>query len=216
MGLKSSARSQRKKYARDSFTNAADCLAPIEHEMSVFALTRGQFSMIDAVLACLDVAGPSHITVWSWSIASYEMDLLYELKKSGKVLSGLLIIDLAANWAGGGEAWKGKAINKWSSYFGEDRIRTVVNHAKMASVYNDNWKFLLRGSLNFNHNPRFEQLDVSEGGPEFDLIHELEQSFPQIGASPTKEQAVEASGMRDNFNGGQQLNMFDGGKIWSR
>ena len=48
----------RRKRVVESFENAATCIGPIEKEMSLFAITRGQFSMIDAIFHCLHAIGP--------------------------------------------------------------------------------------------------------------------------------------------------------------
>jgi hypothetical protein len=40
----------RRQRAVESFKTAADCIGKVEPGMSLFAVTRGQFSMIDAVL----------------------------------------------------------------------------------------------------------------------------------------------------------------------
>ena len=216
----SSARTVRRKRAVESFRHAADCLAPIEHDMSVFAITRGQFSMIDAVLAVLDKAGPSHVSIWTWRIADYEIKVIERLLGDGRLLSARLVIDLSAGWDP--DSWSGKIVTRWVEMFGEASVRTVINHAKIATVYNDEWKFCLRGSMNLNHNPRFEQLDVDEGSgadggrpTAFDVVHQLEDELPDIGALPSKPQAVAASKIKDAWNPGQ-LNMFDGGKTWAK
>ena len=40
---------RRRACAVESFGNAAEAIGPITHDMAVFCLTRGQWSMIDAV-----------------------------------------------------------------------------------------------------------------------------------------------------------------------
>lgn len=42
-----SAISARRKRAVESFKSATDCIGPLEPGISLFAITRGQFSMID-------------------------------------------------------------------------------------------------------------------------------------------------------------------------
>ncbi len=44
-----SAASSRRKHAVESFGSAQDCIGRVEKNMSLFAITRGQFSMLDAV-----------------------------------------------------------------------------------------------------------------------------------------------------------------------
>jgi len=47
--------------------------------MSLFAVTRGQFSMIDAVLHTLDQVGRAKLSIWTWAIAEYEIETLERL-----------------------------------------------------------------------------------------------------------------------------------------
>ena len=59
----------RRKRVVESFESAAKCIGPIEKGMSLFAITRGQFSMIDAIFHCLHEIGPAEMSVWTWTIA---------------------------------------------------------------------------------------------------------------------------------------------------
>ena len=63
----------RRKRAVESFKTAADCIGTIEPGTALFAVTRGQFSMIDAILACLDQTGPADVSLWTWTVAEYEI-----------------------------------------------------------------------------------------------------------------------------------------------
>ena len=82
-----SAPSARRAKAVESFKTAADCIGTIEPGHSLFAITRGQFSMIDAVLACLDQSGPSDVSLWTWTVAEYEIECLERLRNDGRVRS---------------------------------------------------------------------------------------------------------------------------------
>lgn len=50
---RSSAPSVRRARAVQSFRTAAECIGPVEPGMALFAVTRGQFSMLDAILHVL-------------------------------------------------------------------------------------------------------------------------------------------------------------------
>ena len=63
---------QRVKRAVESFESAAATIGPIEKDMSLFAITRGQFSMLDAILHCLHETSPAAISLWTWTIADWE------------------------------------------------------------------------------------------------------------------------------------------------
>ena len=195
--------------AVESFKNAAETIGKIEHGTQVFAITRGQFSMIDAILHTLEETGPAHISVWTWVIAAYEVHQIDALIKSGKVLSARMIIDRSA------EKNESEIMKDWRIRFGNDSIRIVRNHAKIARVWNDDLRVLLRGSMNLNFNPRFEQLDVSEGGPEFDLVTEIEDALPTLPPKPTNAAVDKATQLGLAFDS-STLEMFHGVKTWAK
>ena len=68
---RSSSPASRRKTAVASFSNAAETIDTCEAGMSLFAITRGQWSMIDAVLHVLDQVGPAAVSLWTWTIAEY-------------------------------------------------------------------------------------------------------------------------------------------------
>jgi hypothetical protein len=145
----------------ESFEIAAKCIGPIEKEMSLFATTRGQFSMIDAIFHCLHEIGPAKLSVWTWTIAAYEVEAMAGLMASKKITSGRLVIEASA------DRRNGAIIEQWRQRFGDEAVRICKNHAKIARVWNHDFRLLLRGSMNLNFNPRFEQLDITEGGDDF-------------------------------------------------
>ena len=78
----------RRKRAVESFKTAADCIGTIEEGAALFAITRGQFSMIDAALACLDQAWPADVSLWTWTVAEYEIECLERLRNDGRIRNG--------------------------------------------------------------------------------------------------------------------------------
>ena len=55
--------------------------------------------------------------------------------------------------------------------FEHSSVRSLMNQTKTATVEAASGSgFPGRGSINFDFNPRFEQFDMTEGGPEFDLV----------------------------------------------
>jgi hypothetical protein len=77
-----------RKRVVESFENAAACIGPIERDMSLFALTRGQFSMIDAIFHCLKETGTASISVWTWTIAEYEVEAMGGLIARREITAG--------------------------------------------------------------------------------------------------------------------------------
>ena len=175
----------------------------------MFALTRGQWSMIDAVLWCLDNVGPARLSLWTWTIASYEIEVFNALRADGRITDGRLIIDSAA---------RGKnapLLAAWGARFGHGSIRYVVNHAKIATIETDRFKLLLRGSMNLNFNARFEQLDLSEGGPAFDLVRSVEDELPVLDIGASGAEVYAASKVSEAFEP-EKLALFQGVKRWAK
>ena len=77
----------RRKRVVESFENAASCIGQISREMSLFAITRGQFSMIDAIFHCLHETGPAEVSVWTWTIADYEVEAMAGLMVRQEITS---------------------------------------------------------------------------------------------------------------------------------
>lgn len=154
--------------------DAAECIGPVAPGMSVFAVTRGQWSMIDAIRYVVQAIGGGSVSVWTWTIADYEIKAMEGLMGDGLVAGAQLIVDMSA------DRRTPEFLREWRRRFGVQSVKVCRNHAKIARVWNDEWRFLLRGSMNLNFNPRFEQFDVTEGGPDFDLVTAIEEEMPVL------------------------------------
>lgn len=204
-----SAISTRRARAVESFQTAADCIGKIEPGTALFAITRGQFSMIDAVLACLDQSGPAAVSLWTWTVAEYEIECMERLRKDGRITAGTLVIDHGARNKNAG------LIRQWKETFGSESVRYVLNHSKIATIKSDKFTLLLRGSMNLNFNPRFEQFDLTEGGADFDLVKKIESELPILLDNAAGAEAYKASRVSEAFDT-EQLNLFKGIKVWAK
>lgn len=199
----------RRKRAVESFGLASDAIGPIEKNMSLFAVTRGQWSMIDAVLWVLDCVGPAAVSLWTWTVAEYEVQVLERLRRDNRLTSGRLVIDHGARNK------NAAIIANWKAAFGADSVRYVVNHAKIATVETDDFCVLLRGSMNLNFNPRFEQFDITEGGPDFELVKRIELGLPTLPDDASGAQVYNATNLENSFSP-EQLTLFQGPKKWAK
>lgn len=202
-----SSTANRRISAVESFKTAAECIGKIEKNMSLFAITRGQFSMIDAVLHVLDCVGPAKLSIWTWAIADYEIQQFNRMKNDGRLLDGLLVIDRSA------KKRNFELIKDWQNQFGQQSVRYVYNHSKIATIENDNFKVLLRGSMNLNFNPRFEQLDVTEGGCDFDLVKQVESELLFLPDNCSDADIRKSSKIIRSFES-ESLKVFSGVKAW--
>ncbi len=199
----------KRKRVVESSKSAGDAIGTVEPRMSVFAITRGQFSMIDAIFHCLKGAGPAAVSVWTWAIADYEVEAMAGLMARREITDGTLVIDMSA------ERRNGSIIEQWRKRFGEDNVRICKNHAKIARIWNERYRLLLRGSMNLNFNPRFEQLDVTEGGEDFDLVERIENELPVLARKYSNAEAEAASKLSKAFET-SELEMFRGIKPWAK
>lgn len=195
--------------AVESFGCAAEAIGPVEAGMSLFAITRGQWSMIDAILHVLDCVGEARISLWTWTVAEYEIQVLTRLRRDKRLKAGLLVIDHGARNKNAG------LIREWKETFGPESVRYVLNHAKIATVEGGGLRLALRGSLNLNYNPRFEQFDITEGGPDFDLIRQIEDELPVLEDTAPGPACFVASKVGKAFDM-EQLNIFSGIKRWAK
>jgi hypothetical protein len=198
----------RRTRAVESFGNAAETIGLCEAGMSLFAVTRGQWSMIDAVLHVLDCVGRSKVSLWTWTVAEYEIQVLSRLRIDGRISSGRLVIDHGARNK------NAAIIAEWQQSFGSNSVRYVVNHSKIATVESQSGlRFLLRGSMNLNFNPRFEQFDITEGGLDFDLVKKIENELPCLPNTCAGKEAYKATKL-DNAFQPEQLSLFAKAKTW--
>lgn len=195
--------------AVETFRSAQETIGPIERGMHLFAMTRGQFSMIDAILHCLDVVGTASVSVWTWAVADYEVEAMGGLMARDAIREGTLICDASS------DNRSPEVIQKWRDRFGADHVRICRNHSKVARVWNDEFRILLRGSMNLNYNPRFEQLDITEGYEDFDLVERIEGELPVLPPKYTHAEVEAASSLGKAFEL-TQLKLFRGIKPWAK
>lgn len=173
--------SARRVRAVESLRTAGEAIGPIQYGMGVFAITRGQWSLIDAMLHCFEQVGASHLSVWAWTVAAWELDMLKVLCQRKELLSALLIVDRSVFSKRSADTPTLKVTQDWQAQFGPESVRYVTNHAKMATIESlSGYKLLLRGSMNLNFNPRFEQFDLTEGGDDFTLVKQIEAELPLL------------------------------------
>ena len=209
----SSAPSARRTRAVESFKSAAECIGPVELGMSLFMLTRGQWSMIDGIQHLVaEVVARSHqparISLWSWTVADYEISCMSALMANQSIIGGTLVIDRSA------EVRSAQTIQDWRDRFGPGSVKTCKCHAKVARIWNDSYHLLLRGSCNLNSNPRFENLDLTEGGEDFNLVQRIEDELPVLRPGCSNAEAESASKLSLAFEA-SELAMFSGVKPWS-
>lgn len=209
--MKSASYIRRELQAVDAYKSAAATIGKIEKGMARFGVTRGQFSMIDAILACMEQMNPVKLSIWTWTIADYEVQVIERLIADGRITYAELIIDKAA------ERKNEAIIDKWRERFGDNTVRWLKNHAKIATLDDGEYQICLRGSFNLNFNPRFENFDWSEGGEAFALVKQIESELPILKPTASHKEIYAASGIGSAFTA-DQLSIFENKplKVWNK
>jgi hypothetical protein len=193
----------------EAFGNATAAIGPIEPGLRLFLVTRGQFSMIDMILHVLAELGPAELSIWTWAIGRDAEGLEALLQHRG-ILGAGLVVDRAM------EPRSGAALDVWRSRFGVNSVRVCKNHAKIARIWTPTRRVLIRGSMNLNHNPRFEQADITEGGADFDLVTAIEADLPVWApGGSTNAECERSTGVGTAFER-STLAMFGGLKTWAK
>lgn len=122
----------------------------------LYGLTKGQFSLLDLVIAVLTQTGPAHVTVSTWTAAQAAIDESYKLLTENAVLSLRWLVDFSFLRR------QPKYCELLVRRFGRDVIRVTKNHAKFIIVRNKRWNVAIRTSMNLNHNPRLENFEISD------------------------------------------------------
>jgi len=200
---------KRHRNAAECFKNATETIGTLRPGYSLFGLTRGQFSMIDLILACLDQVGRARVSLWTWCVAEYEVECFNRLMIDDRITSAMLVIDSQARTK------NRELLQRWQAKHGEESIRWVVNHAKIATIEGDGYRLLLRGSMNLNYNPRFEQFDVDDAHPGFELIRTTEASLPVLKFDHNNGEARVASGIDKAFST-ERLKPFNKVRTWAK
>ncbi len=143
------------KLRRELRTNAWQALEELEPGGTLCILTKGQFSLIDLIRACLDRVGPASVIVSTWTAAKREIGDAEDLLREGRIKDLRWLVDFSF-------------CRRQPAYaellrerFGDACIRSTMNHAKFVIVRGADAVITIRTSMNLNKNTRFEYADVS-------------------------------------------------------
>ncbi len=136
-------------------TTAAGAIDGLTQDLEIFGFTKGQFSLLDLYLACLEITGPARLTVSTWTASPQDVAELSRIQEAGGILSTRFLLDYTM------ASRKPEASFAIRKTFGAEAIRIGRNHSKFAIFENDNWKLVLFTSMNLNMNPRFENFTIS-------------------------------------------------------
>lgn len=147
--------------------NAWQALGKLEPGMELFGFSKGQFSIIQLICACLSQTGPADVTVATWTAAKKEIHSADRLVKSKAIRSLRWLVDFSF------PRRQPQFAAMLREYFGDGCIRVTKNHAKFVLIRNDKWNLVLRTSMNMNSNPRFENFEISDDREMADFLEKV-------------------------------------------
>jgi hypothetical protein len=151
---------------------ASKAIGALSKERGFFILTNGAFSMIDAVRHVLAETGPARVLVTTWVPGFQEVVDLSDLKSQGAVISLRFVVDR------GFFSTRQAKAEEFMRLVGEADIRISSTHAKICTIRNERWDYVLRGSLNLNANKRAENLDGDNDAGLCDALEEFYNECP--------------------------------------
>ncbi len=144
---------------------AAEVIGPLDKETEVYGFTKGQFSIVDIIQHCLLQTGPARLDLFTWTSANTEISTILALLTSNLLTDSRWVVDLSFNRREPALAARIREV------FGADAIRVAKNHAKFFLIGNEEWKVVIRTSMNLNFNPRFENFQVAHD-PDLYAFHD--------------------------------------------
>lgn len=156
-----------KKIRLAKYESARKTIGEIKKGTDLFCLTYGQFSLIDALEAILAQTGKANIILSSWTAAQAHLERAEEIMKRLDVESFRMIVDRSF------KTRQPEYFKFLIQQFGADSIRQINTHSKFMVIHNDKYNIVVRTSMNFNENPRLENIEISENKEFADFFIEL-------------------------------------------
>lgn len=150
------AKARKRTIRRSAAPAARDALGLIEPGCEIFALTNGQFSMIDILEHILDATGPACVDLATWTAADGDLRRAHSFMLSGQIRELRMIVDPSF------KTRKPEFCSTLTELFGDAAIRTIPLHGKFAAIRNSNWRIAIRTSMNLNPNKRIESVEISD------------------------------------------------------
>lgn len=147
---------RKRQIRRFAVGNAGQAVGPITQGCEIFALTNGQFSIVDILEHVLTATGPATLDIATWTAADGDLRRAHAFLLSRVVTRCRFIVDPSF------KTRKPEFCAVLNDLFGDEAIRTTPLHGKFALIRNDRWNVAIRTSMNLNVNKRIESVEISD------------------------------------------------------
>lgn len=182
------ARNTHKREIRDlrRAATAAEAIKDFAKGIEIYGFTKGQFSIIDIMRAVLELTGPAHLTVSTWTAAKIDVSTVINFVQSGMCESSRWLVDYTF------QQRTPELAKQIRDVFGADSIRVGKNHAKFFMLRNDEWDVICPTSMNLNFNPRFENFMLRNDN---DMCNFHSSIFDEIWTNQKQSMAFQKAGI---------------------
>ncbi len=136
--------------------NVAEAVGPITPGCEIYGLCKGQFSLIDLIVYCLQATGPADLVVSTWTAAGSDIQHAFRLLTEGTVRTLRFLVDFSF------PSRQPAYCEALRERFGDEAIRITKNHAKFVLIQNESWNLVVKSSMNLNENRRLENFEISD------------------------------------------------------
>lgn len=150
---------------------AAATIGKLSKDTRIVCVSKGQWSLLDAIKVCLRSTGPAHLMLSTWTAGTRDQEHLKWLLETDQILSCIIMTDRSY------KTLKRERCDRIRKLFGDDSVVVTFTHAKFALLRNDDWKVTIRGSGNLNRSPRLEQIDIDVSAEIHDFFAGVIEEF---------------------------------------
>lgn len=145
---------------------ASDAVSQFTADQDLYGFTCGRYSLIHVIKCLLDKTGPAELSIATGKITGPADTGAWKSNRNGvTALLDLENVKSVRRWLldDSFQRTDGPVYEFLLERCGPDSIRVLPNHAKVVLIQNDNWNVVVQTSMNLNHNPRFEDLAITNG-----------------------------------------------------
>lgn len=144
--------------------SAITSIGKLEPNFDIFCLNKGHYSIINVIEAMLRQTGAADVIISTWTAADAEIAAAFNFLKNERINRLQWIVDRSF------PTRQKKYYNSLINAFGESSVSMTNSHAKFVLISNDNWKIVIRTSMNLNENKRLEFWEASDDANLFDYM----------------------------------------------
>ena len=167
---------------------ASACIGTLKPGGLVFGITKGQFSILDLIRACIEQTGPADLALSTWTFGIRDAETASWLVSKGHIRSLTFLVDHSFPQR------EAKYSQRLRELFGPECMVLSKVHAKVATIRNESWNLCISGSMNLNRNPRWEQFVLYDSPAWCDFFAGIISELRALGGAGWDSTSAEVEG----------------------